>query len=204
MPHHPPPQLTPFPRPIGVFTPFVANQSETLILKEKVLSLSGNSFDIALASGQPLFKVKGESFSLSHRMIVSDAAGNFLFCIRKKHFKLHSTYYAEGANGEEIFEVQSKFKLAGSKFIGSFTSATGQKEELTMKGDWSDTTAEITDEASGQPVAAIYRDRWNAREWLGGQQTYNVTIAPNVDMAIIVAMCICLDMKRNEPTSSGA
>lgn len=93
--------------------------------------------------------------------------------------------------------------VGGSKFIGSFTSATGQKEALLMKGDWTDTTAEITDEASGQPVAAIYRNRWNARELLGGQQTYNVTIAPNVDMAIIVAMCICLDMKRNEASSSG-
>ncbi|KAI2603631.1 DUF567-domain-containing protein [Hypoxylon sp. NC1633] len=198
MGHHPPPQLAPFPRPLGVFTPFVARQTETLILKEKVLSLSGNSFDIALASGQPIFRIKGETFSLSNRMNVMDMSGKLLFCIRKKHFKLHTTYYAEGTSGEEIFEVQSRFKLGGSKFIGTFTSSSGQQEELRMKGDWTDTTAEITDEASGQAVAAIYRDRWNARELLGGQQTYNVTIAPNVDMAIIVAMCICLDMKRNE------
>lgn len=106
----PPPQLAPFPRPMGIFTPFVAKQTETLILKEKVLSLSGNSFDIGLANGQPIFKVKGESFSLSSRMNVSDMAGNLLFCIRKKHFKLHTTYYAESATGKEIFEVQSRFK----------------------------------------------------------------------------------------------
>ena len=91
--------------------------------------------------------------------------------------------------------------MGGSKFIGTFTSTSGQQEQLLMKGDWTDTSAEITDDASGQVVASIYRDRWNARELLGGQQTYNVAIAPNVDMAIIVAMCICLDMKRNE--SSG-
>ncbi|KAI0159959.1 DUF567-domain-containing protein [Hypoxylon sp. FL1284] len=195
---HDAPHLAPFPRPLSLFPAFVARQSETLILKEKIVSLSGNSFDIALASGQPIFKVSGETFSLSHRMNVSDMSGNHLFCIRKKHFQLHATYYAENANGDEIFEVQSKFKLGGSKFVGSFTSPSGQKEELMMKGDWTDTTAEITDEASGQAVAAIYRDRWNAREWIGGQQTYNVTVAPNVDMALIAAMCICLDMKRNE------
>ncbi|KAI1371382.1 DUF567-domain-containing protein [Hypoxylon crocopeplum] len=198
MGHNPPAQMAPFPRPMGIFTPFIARQGETLILKEKVMSLSGNSFDITLANGQPIFKVKGESLTLSQRMNVMDMNGNLLFCIRKKHLSLHTTYYAENARGEEIFEVKSKFGLGSSKFIGSFTSASGQQEELLMKGDWTDTTAEIKDEATGQAIATIYRDRWNAREFLGGQQTYNVSIAPNVDMAIIAAMCICLDMKRNE------
>ncbi|KAI1390610.1 DUF567-domain-containing protein [Hypoxylon trugodes] len=191
-------QLAPLPRPIGVFAPFIARQTETLVLKEKVVSLSGNSFDISLANGQPIFKVSGETFSLSQRMNVLDMSGNQLFCIRKRHLSIHTTYYAEGANGQEIFEVKSKFKLGGSKFIGTFTSSSGQQEELLMKGDWTDTRAEITDEASGQAVAAIYRDRWNARELLGDQQTYKVAIAPNMDMAIVAAMCICLDMKRNE------
>ncbi|KAI8958265.1 DUF567-domain-containing protein [Daldinia sp. FL1419] len=193
-----PPQLAPFPRPMGIFSPFFARQCETLVLKEKAMSLSGNSFDVSLPNGQPIFKVNGESVSLSSRMNVSDINGNFLFCIRKKHLTIHTTYYAENSNGDEIFEVRSKFRLGGSKFIGTFTSTTGQQEELLMKGDWTDTNAEITDEASGQTVASIYRDRWNAREFLADQQTYNVAIAPNVDMAIIVAMCICLDMKRNE------
>ncbi|KAI0896204.1 DUF567-domain-containing protein [Annulohypoxylon nitens] len=198
----PSPQLAPFPRPVGIFAPFIAKQSETLVLKEKLASLSGNSFDITLPNGQPLFKVKGESLTLSNRTNVMDVNGNQLFCIRKKHLSIHTTYYAEDPKGQEIFEVQSKFRLGGSKFIGSFTSASGEQEQLLMKGDWTDTNAEITDESSGQVVASIYRDRWNARELIGGQQTYNVTIAPNVDMAIIVAMCICLDMKRNEPSSS--
>ncbi|KAI2770429.1 DUF567-domain-containing protein [Daldinia loculata] len=193
-----PPQLPPFPRQIGIFPHFFARQSETLILKEKCLSLSGNSFDVSLPNGQPIFKVKGESLSFSSRMNVTDTSGNFLFCIRKKHLSIHTTYYAENSNGDEIFEVRSKFRLGGSKFIGTFTSASGQQEELVMKGDWTDTTADITDEATGQTVASVYRDRWNAREFLADQQTYNVTIAPNVDMAIVVAMCICLDMKRNE------
>ncbi|KAI1455428.1 DUF567-domain-containing protein [Annulohypoxylon moriforme] len=197
----PAPQLAPFNRPVGIFAPFIAKASETLVLKEKVASLSGNSFDITLSNGQPIFKVKGESLTLSNRMNVMDVGGNLLFCIRKKHLTIHTTYYAENPSGDEIFEVQSKFRLGGSKFIGSFTSASGQQEHLLMKGDWTDTSAEITDEASGQVAASIYRDRWNARELLGGQQTYNVTIAPNVDMAVIVAMCICLDMKRNEPAA---
>ena len=67
-----------------------------------------------------------------------------------------------------------------------------------MKGDFFDTMANITDEATGQIVATIDRQFFNARQLLGGQQTYVVTIAPNVDMAIIVAMCVCLDERRND------
>jgi uncharacterized protein YxjI len=31
-----------------------------------------------------------------------------------------------------------------------------------------------------------------------GQQTYTVSVAPGVDMALVAAMCICLDEKNNE------
>jgi uncharacterized protein YxjI len=67
-----------------------------------------------------------------------------------------------------------------------------------MKGNFFDTKADITDEATKQPVATIDRKFFNARELLTSQQTYVVTVAPNVDMALIAAMCICLDERQNE------
>lgn len=67
-----------------------------------------------------------------------------------------------------------------------------------MKGNFFDTLANITDESTTQPVATINRKFFTAREWFGGQQTYVVTVAPNVDMALIVAMCIILDEMQNE------
>jgi len=67
-----------------------------------------------------------------------------------------------------------------------------------MKGDFFDTSADIKDESTGRSVARIDRSFFNARELLGGQQTYVVTIAPGVDMALIIAMCIALDEMRNE------
>ena len=67
-----------------------------------------------------------------------------------------------------------------------------------MKGDFFDREAVITDEATGQVVARIDRQFFNARQIFAGQQTYVVTVAPNVDMVLICAMCICLDERRNE------
>lgn len=67
-----------------------------------------------------------------------------------------------------------------------------------MKGDFFDTSADITCETTGQLVATIDRKFFNAREIFGGQQTYVVTVAPNVDMTLVAAMCICLDERKNE------
>ena len=38
----------------------------------------------------------------------------------------------------------------------------------------------------------------SAKDILFSQQTYAVTVAPGVDMALIAALCICLDEKNNE------
>ncbi|KAI0976641.1 DUF567-domain-containing protein [Xylaria arbuscula] len=194
-------QLAPYPAPLGLFPHFIARQPESLVLKEKVMSLSGDSFDIKLVNGQPIFQVKGETFSLSGRKHFCDPAGNELFTIRKKLIALHSTFYAEDPNGNVIFEVKSKFSFGGTKMVCTFTSQPGKEETLMVKGNFFDTRADITDEATKQPVATIDRKFFNAREIFSGQDTYAVTVAPNVDMALIAAMCICLDEKKEEGKS---
>ena len=87
-----------------------------------------------------------------------------------------------------------------SKATGKFTNTlSGGEESLFMKGNFFDSQATITSQNFGEmPVAMIRRDRWNARELLGGQQTYGVEVAPGMDMAIIVAMVIMLDERENE------
>lgn len=102
--------LAPAPQPIGVFPQFLAARPETLVLKEKVLSLSGDSFSIKLANGTPVLKVEGKVMSLTGRKKMFDMQGNHLCSIVKEHFHLHSTYVVESAKGEKIMEVKSSFK----------------------------------------------------------------------------------------------
>ncbi|KAI1175631.1 DUF567-domain-containing protein [Nemania sp. FL0916] len=189
-------QLPPYPKQLGLFTQFIAQRPEALALKEKVMSLSGDSFDIKLANGQPIFQVKGETFSLSGRKHFCDMSGNELFTIRKKLIALHTTFYAEDTTGNVLFEVKSKFSIGGTKMICTF-----KDETLMVKGNFFDTTAQITDEATKQPVAVIDRKFFNAREMFSGQDTYAVSVAPNVDMALVAAMCICMDEKKEEAKS---
>jgi len=50
----------------------------------------------------------------------------------------------------------------------------------------------------GVVVARINRKILSGKDILFNQQTYGVQIAPGVDMALIAALCICLDEKNNE------
>ena len=86
----------------------------------------------------------------------------------------------------------------GSKATVLFKNFDGKELKLTMKGDWFDTAADIVEESSGAVVARIDRRLLNKRELLFGQQTYAVTIAPGVDMAMMVAACVALDEKNND------
>ena len=67
-----------------------------------------------------------------------------------------------------------------------------------MKGSWLDYSADMIDETTGTVVARIDRKVLSGRDLLFGQQTYALTVAPNVDMALMAAMCICMDEKNNE------
>lgn len=88
----------------------------------------------------------------------------------------------------------------GSKATATFTTPAGQTHVFGMRGDWLDSQAEIVlgEDKAGPVVGLIDRKFFNKREFFGGQQTYAVTIAPGMDMALAVALCIALDEKNNE------
>lgn len=88
--------------------------------------------------------------------------------------------------------------MLGSKATATFTSADGKADVLKMKGDWFSYSAEILDESTQTVVGRIDRKLLSGRDLLFGQQTYALSVAPNVDMALMAALCICMDEKNND------
>lgn len=97
------------PQAVGIFPQFIAQQAETIVLKEHVLSLTGDSFSIKLANGTPILQVEGKVFSLGGRKKVRDMAGNHLFDIKKEHLHIHTTFAILDPQGTKIMEVKSSF-----------------------------------------------------------------------------------------------
>ncbi|EMC91267.1 hypothetical protein BAUCODRAFT_320234 [Baudoinia panamericana UAMH 10762] len=193
------PHLTAFNPPLG---PQPANahlyspHQVTLHMKEKVFSLSGDDFTVKTVDGLEVCKCHGKMISARDKKKFTDMAGNEIFTLKNKMLSIHKSFHAESPHGHD-FEVKGHFKLIGSASSVVFKNAAdGQQAEIDVKGDWFDRSAELT--FGGRPVAHIGRSFFNVREIFGDKQSYFVTVAPNVDLSLIAAVCVCLDESENE------
>jgi uncharacterized protein YxjI len=110
-------QLPPVAEPIGVYQNFIAKTTETLILKEKVLSLSGDSFDITNAQGVAFMKIKGRHMTISGRKSVYDMHNNHLYDIVKEHLHIHSTYAAQDPSGKKFLSIKNSIKRTVTSIV---------------------------------------------------------------------------------------
>src|SRR5258706_14117619 len=65
--------LAPFSPPLSVFKTYVSSQTITLVLKEKVLSLSGEDYSVRKTNGDEVIRCQGRTLSfLLHRQDFRD------------------------------------------------------------------------------------------------------------------------------------
>ncbi|CAH0054965.1 unnamed protein product [Clonostachys solani] len=195
--------LPPIHPPMGMFDQYITPGGDSLILTEKVFSLSGDSFEVHKNQGgkpgEAALKIQGKHLTISGRKTVSDMAGNLLFDIVKEHFHfLHPTLAAQDESGKKYLVIKKHRKLIGSEATLTLTSKDGRTDTLKMNGNWRDSCANIIHVESGATVARIDRQILNARELIGGAQTYHLNVAPGVDVALMVAACVALDELNNE------
>ncbi|KAK4235975.1 tubby C-terminal-like domain-containing protein [Achaetomium macrosporum] len=186
-------QLQPAKQPLAIFDHMVPQQTTTLVLKEM-----GDHFDVKTLNKGQLMNVKAK-LSLHGRKKCYDAGGRHLFdIVRQGGVRLRPTFLLQGEDKKQYMEVKRAWSWFGFKAKATFTSArTNTPVTLLMKGRFRNKT-KIVDEASGALVGRIDKKLFKMREMALGQQTYHLTVAPGVDMALLVAMGICLDEMQNE------
>ena len=111
----------------------------------------------------------------------------------------HGTGYEEQKKHQPMFKLKGYVEVHAPQVVNQ---ATGESVTLYMKC-LSKTTAVIsigTLKAGGIPVAKM---QWVARtiRTSDNKHGYQVTIAPGVDAALIMAMCIRFDLIRYRETS---
>ncbi|KAL7412991.1 tubby C-terminal-like domain-containing protein [Mrakia frigida] len=189
--------LQPFHPPLGVNTSYCVPNVVTLVLKEKAFSFSGDDFQIKDSNGNVVVQCHGSAMSFRDKKEIRDTSGRVLFKLETKLLSLLKSFFATGPDGKELFQVKKKFSIGSNKMVTYFTNASdGAPIELDLKGNFWGGSAEIL--LGGRTVATISRQVMNMREIFVDKQTYFVTVAPGVDLAMIVAVCICLDEAENE------
>ena len=103
------PHLPPVNPALGINPAYCMPRQTTLVLREKVWSLSGDTFHIVDDAGVEVLQCRGQAMSLSDRKEFADAQGKPLFSLRTKLLSLHKTFYAEAPDGRTLFEVKGKF-----------------------------------------------------------------------------------------------
>lgn len=95
-------QLAPASAPLAVFPSYIAQRSETVIMKEKIFSLSAtdDAFRVQTIDGRDILKITADTLSLHAKKRVFDMAGNHLFTIVKEVFSFPKSYYAENPSGK--------------------------------------------------------------------------------------------------------
>ncbi|KAL1406801.1 hypothetical protein Q8F55_006207 [Vanrija albida] len=177
---------------LGLNPAFVRNEEETLVLRERVFSFTGDDFSVQDTKGRRIIKARAKLVSMHDSKEILDANGNFLFKLRSKKLAIHKTFVAEDKGGVEVFRVSKHISLT-SRLEVDFTNASdGRKTSLTLTGNMFMGGAEIKWDGS-QTVAKISKHHVSMREFVDDKQTYYVTVAPGVDLALIAAVCICFD-----------
>jgi uncharacterized protein YxjI len=89
--------------------------------------------------------------------------------------------------------------LGGSKNTVTFTNAVdGSPAEFFFKNNARGTHGEVLNNATGQVVATIDREKFKVRN------EYHVTVPQGIDMVVILAICIALDDKARSANGAHA
>ncbi|MCJ1323491.1 hypothetical protein MMC10_000152 [Thelotrema lepadinum] len=188
--------LGPLPEPIAVLPNYVAQQPTTLILSDKMFSFGDAT--IKDINGQGVFQIVGKAFSMSQRKEVLDMQGQNLFTIRKQLWAIPSSFYCEAPDGQRFLDVFGKWSFGSSKSELKFINSINQQPiTIHLKENFFDSHAEIKLD-NGHVICCIDRNVWSGRSMLGNAQTYQVTIAPGMDLALCVAMCVIMDERLKE------
>ncbi|KAJ7624420.1 tubby C-terminal-like domain-containing protein [Roridomyces roridus] len=198
-------QLAPC-QPLGLFSQFCAPQQIVLILKENVLSFSGDDFMVKDQFDNIVIKCEGHTFSVAQRKRVSFAPDGKEIMAVKQKWHLHGTFFIR-------FTIQSfdtQHRVPGSEMDAAFVNFDGSEVLLACKGDFFNRAATIT--MNDVPIAQIGRDFWNGRQLFGNAQMYQIAVAPGVDLAMVAmvaTVAICMEelekarMKAVERSSAG-
>jgi uncharacterized protein YxjI len=165
-------------------------------LQKFIFSLT-DLYTVRILDKQDIFKINVNTFSLSFQKRVFDFKDNHLFTFYKKTLSFPKLFYAKSPAGAKLFEVKGKLYFDSVKAVGHFLNAINHEQKyLKIQESFFGTKTHITDKKNRQVIAEINKQRWNARQLVTNHGTYEVTVAPGVDMALIVAMVIYLDKTR--------
>ena len=149
-------------------------------LLEKIFAI-GEDFWIENERGEQAYKVDGAAFSLRHRFVLQDPAGNDILEAESKLLSLQPTVNIE-KHGQPYATVSKElFTFLHQTYDIALVDGTVYK----ANGDITNHEYAVTGTA-GQ-VAQM------SRAWFSIRDSYGVAVAPGVEVPLMLAAAVCIE-----------
>ncbi len=160
------------------------------LMRKRLFSI-GDDFWIEDESGQRVLKVDGKVLRIRQTFVLEDADGREVATIRKKLVAVRDTMDIE-RDGELIARVREAWF---APFRQRFHVDLGEGTGLVVQGNITDHEYEVR--RDGEAVAQI------SKRWFSLRDTYAVDVAPEEDVALVLALTVAVDwMGHEEPEGS--
>ena len=151
----------------------------------------------------PTFQMREKMFAIGDDFWIEDGDGNRVFKVNGKALRMRDTFILEDTRGNELSKIQEKKLSVRDKMTieSGSTNATVHKrligirdhyvievdggEDLKAHGNIVDHEYEI--ERDGEKVAEV------SKKWFRVRDTYGVQLAQGQDVALILAISVCVD-----------
>lgn len=144
------------------------------------------------------FQCEGKAFSLREKKVLLDNVGHPVCNLKEALFTLSDrfTLYAGQNSDQMICKIQTQLNFMKAKVSTAFVDKiSGGQRYIVLKGDWLSKSCIIylgEPKSGGIPIGKVYRPTLG-RNLLLDKQDYYLDIAPGVDIALMVILCIALD-----------
>lgn len=154
-------------------------------MRKQLFSI-GDDFWVEDETGRRVLKVDGKVLRVRQTFVLEDVEGREVATIHKKLVAVRDTMDVE-RGGRLIARVR---KALFAPFRQRFDAELDDGSTLTIQGNITDHEYEV--QRDGRPVAEI------SKRWFAVRDTYAVDIAPDEDVALVLALTVAVDWMGHE------
>lgn len=176
---------------------FIATEVTEYKVKEKLFSLSGDSFSIKnAATGEATFSVNGKFFSLSESKKLLDSEGNPLYKMTEKLLSLRDKMYITDLRTNEPVATIRRKNIV-SLFKGTIQVWNGPTDDgepwFEITGSIRRKNFTIHDKQNDCEAAVISKKLLSLTNLLTEGDVYVVRVNPGYDTSLMVFLAIAVD-----------
>ncbi|KAL3715259.1 hypothetical protein ACJRO7_007056 [Eucalyptus globulus] len=169
------------------------NVVELVVVARKHAAIPGGGLLVTDVSGNIVFRVKGSSVSVHEHLILNDAASNAVILTAHRRWQAYS---GDSSCPDDLIFMAKKsslMRIHGTE-IDVFLAANTKEDacDFKVKGNWLERSCTIYAGNGTIVIAQMHKDH-KAQNIALGKDTFGITVYPNVDYALIVALVVILE-----------